>query len=235
MNQSFYTASLGAMSQQERLNVLSNNIANVNTTGYKSKVSAFSELMYYEMKGKTQADNRLQTGTGLKLDRTDTDFSNQVLTSTGGQHDYGIQGDGFFMLRDPATQEITYTRDGSFSLSQYGNQFYLVNSAGKLVLDQNRNPIAVTDATQLLDIGVFDFANKNGMQSAGENEFIPVAKNGEPFAATQSTVQQGVLEASNVDYAGEMTKIVETQRAYSYSLKMLTTSDEIENTINSLR
>lgn len=236
MNGSFYTAAIGAGGQQMRLNVVSNNLANINTNGYKTKAPVFSELMYYEMSGKADEANRLQSGTGMRVEKTDTDFSESGLTTTEGAYDYAIEGEGLFMLRDPQTQEITYTRDGNFALSQRGNDFYLVSSTGKLVLDPNQNPIQVTtNSPQVLNIGIFDFNNKNNMQSVGDNEYVPVQKNGNPFVLQNGRLRQGMLENSNVDFANEMTKVIESQRAYSYNLKMLQTSDEVESTINSLR
>ena len=236
MNQSFYTAALGVGSEQYKLDILSNNTANVNTWGYKTKVPVFSELMYYEMKGKAQENNELLTGTGMRVQKADTDFSQMTLAESEGEYHYAIEGDGMFMLRDPASNAITYTRDGSFSLSLRGNDFYLISSTGKLVLDQNRNPIMVNEnSPDTLPIGIFDFVNKNGMLSVGDNEFTPVAKNGAPFNAENARLRKKMLEMSNVDFADQMTKVIEAQRAYTYALRMVQTSDEIESTINNLR
>lgn len=236
MNQSFYTAALGVGSEQYKLDILANNTANINTWGYKTKVPIFSELMYYEMKGKAQENNELLTGTGMRIQKADTDFSQMSLAESEGEYHYAIEGDGMFMLRDPSTNAITYTRDGSFSLSLRGNDFYLVSSTGKLVLDRNANPIQVNEnSPDTLPIAIVDFVNKNGMLSVGDNEFTPVAKNGNPFLAQNAKLRKGMLEMSNVDLADQMTKIIEAQRAYSYALRMVQTSDEIESTINNLR
>lgn len=236
MNQSFYTAALGVGSEQYKLDILANNTANINTWGYKTKVPIFSELMYYEMKGKAQENNELLTGTGMRIQKADTDFSQMTLAESEGEYHYAIEGDGMFMLRDPSTNEITYTRDGSFSLSLRGNDFYLISSTGKLVLDRNANPIQVNEnSPDTLPIAIVDFVNKNGMLGVGDNEFTPVAKNGDPFLAQGAKLRKGMLEMSNVDLSDQITKIIEAQRAYSYALRMVQTSDEIENTINSLR
>lgn len=236
MNQSFYTAALGVGSEQYKLDILANNTANINTWGYKTKVPIFSELMYYEMKGKAQENNELLTGTGMRIQKADTDFSQMSLAESEGEYHYAIEGDGMFMLRDPSTNAITYTRDGSFSLSLRGNDFYLISSTGKLVLDRNANPIQVNEnSPDTLPIAIVDFVNKNGMLSVGDNEFTPVAKNGNPFLAQNAKLRKGMLEMSNVDLADQMTKIIEAQRAYSYALRMVQTSDEIESTINNLR
>lgn len=236
MNQSFYTAALGVGSEQYKLDILANNTANINTWGYKTKVPIFSELMYYEMKGKAQENNELLTGTGMRIQKADTDFSQMSLAESEGEYHYAIEGDGMFMLRDPSTNAITYTRDGSFSLSLRGNDFYLISSTGKLVLDRNANPIQVNEnSPDTLPIAIVDFVNKNGMLSVGDNEFTPVAKNGNPFLAQNAKLRKGMLEMSNVDLADQMTKIIEAQRAYSYAMRMVQTSDEIESTINNLR
>lgn len=236
MNQSFYTAALGMGSEQYKMDVLANNTANLNTWGYKTKIPIFSELMYYEMKGKVDQNSELLTGTGMRIQKADNDFSQMTLVESSGDYDYAIEGDGMFMLRDPVTNEITYTRDGSFSLSLRGDQFYLISSTGKLVLDRTGAPIIVNEnSPDTLNIGIVDFVNKNGMLNVGDNEFTPVAKNGNPFLAQNATLRKGMLEMSNVDLADQFTKIIEAQRAYSYALKMVQTSDEIENNINGLR
>ena len=112
MNQSFYTAALGVGSEQYKLDILANNTANLNTWGYKTKVPIFSELMYYEMKGKVQEDSELLTGTGMRIQKADTDFSQMTLAESEGDYHYAIEGDGMFMLRDPATNRITFSRTG---------------------------------------------------------------------------------------------------------------------------
>ena len=209
MNQSFYTAALGVGSEQYKLDILANNTANINTWGYKTKVPIFSELMYYEMKGKAQENNELLTGTGMRIQKADTDFSQMTLAESEGEYHYAIEGDGMFMLRDPSTNEITYTRDGSFSLSLRGNDFYLVSSTGKLVLDRNANPIQVNEnSPDTLPIAIVDFVNKNGMLGVGDNEFTPVAKNGDPFLAQGAKQRKGMLEMSNVDLSDQITKII---------------------------
>lgn len=234
MDTSFYAATRGAISYQERLNIISNNISNVNTYGYKSKNAAFLDLMHYNMHAPENADTRVKAGTGALVQRTDTNFDEAGFAATGGQLDYAINGEGFFMLRDPQTNAISYTRNGAFSVSDRGGTFYLVTDGRKLVLDTNGNPIQVNDGQLQGQIGTYTFVSFNGMNSVGNNEFVPVAKNGNPVPAG-SQVVQGYLEQSNVDLADEMVKTVETSRAYSYILKMIQTSDEIEQTINGLR
>lgn len=235
MNMSFYTAAVGAGQQQNKLAVVGNNLANISTVGYKAKNGVFSDLVYKNINAADYTNSNLKNGSGAILERTETQFSEGTLMLTDSQLDFAIQGQGFFALFDPGTQEFTYTRDGSFNLSQLGDAVYLANEEGKWVMDSQMNPVTVVDQNDQIDIGIFDFENKNGMISVGSNQFVPVDKNGAPFLSQESTLQRGALEASNVDMAMEMTRVIEAQRAYQLSLKMIQTSDEITNTINNLR
>lgn len=235
MNTSFYTAVRGAMTQQTSIDILANNIANVNTVGYKGKTASFLDLMYYNMHAQENAEEGLKSGTGSVVCRTDTDFQTGSVQYTGGSYDFAIQGTGFFMILDPATSNITYTRAGNFSLSRRQDGFYLADADGRLVLDTQRNPIRYTGEMLSATPGVFDFVHTNGMVSVGENEYIPAEKNGQVYAVTDAKVISGALESSNVDLANEMSKVILSSRAYSYALKMIQTSDEVEQTINGIR
>lgn len=235
MDTSFYTAACGAVTQQRRMDVIANNIANVNTMGYKPETAVFSDLLHYNMRSAADGQLPLPTGTGAVLDHTNTDFGLAGFQQTGADNDYAVKGDGFFMLRDAATGAVTYTRNGHFSLSLRQDGFYLVSDSGKLVLDQNQNPIRATQDGKAGDPGIYTFANTDGMQSAGSNEYTPVPKNGPPVAAAGDKLYQGYLEMSGVDLGTEMAYTVEASRAYSYILKMIQTSDEVQQTINGLR
>lgn len=238
MYTSFYTAARGAMEEQEKLNVVGHNLANANNYGYKAKTTVFTDLMYYNLNNYTGEDTRYKAGAGINVEKTNTDFSPKGLITTEEKFDYAIDGKGFFMLRSPITNEITYTRNGHFSMSRRGNEFYLVNDNGNFVLDENRNPIRVLDgnAGELSgQIGVYGFNILDGMQSTGNNEFVPVLKNGEPFLMRDAKLIDHALEMSGVDVADDFTRMIEAQRAYSYALKMVQTSDEVVNTINTLR
>ena len=117
MNASFYTAARGAMTQQDRMNVISNNLANVNTIGFKAKNAVFSDLMHCVMHGQENVTH----GTGVKLERTTTDFTSGGMTAAAeGGYNYYIDGDGFFMLKDQITGEISYTRAGELFLVGQG-------------------------------------------------------------------------------------------------------------------
>lgn len=222
------------ITEQDKLSVISNNVANVNTVGYKAKSSVFMDLMYYNM----HSQDRVTTGTGVKIQHTNTDYSsNGISPVEEGGHNYAIADqDGFFMVRNQATNEITYTRAGNFSVSLHNDgYFYLLTDAQKYVLDGNGNPIRYINGELTGEPGIFTFANTNGMLSVGSNEFSPVPKNGNPIRVVGADVRKGYLELSNTDMAQEMSDTVVASRAYTYALKMVQTSDEIEQTINGLR
>lgn len=244
MNVSFYTAAVGANQQQQRLNVHANNIANINTYGFKAEKPTFSSLMYRNLQGMNGQE--LPRGSGSRMIMADTDFSDGALVESGHTLDYAIIGDGFFGLYDPTTEEISYTRKGSFALSgfQRPNEegvmesvYMLSDGYGRFVLNKDGKPLEVKEDSDPgnLPIAVYGFDHTNGMRPVGTNRYLPVDKNGTPRILENSTLQQGFMEASNSDLATELTKVIESQRSYSYALKMVQTSDEIENTINGLR
>lgn len=247
MDTSFYTAVSGAVSQQKKMDVIANNLANINTTGFKSKNPVFYELMNYNLRDGQQVQTSLQAGSGITLGRTDTAYSQGTLQNTGIETQYAISGRGFFMLENPNTSEITYTRDGNFYWSEYEEGFYLTTDAGKLVLDDKQQPIIVTK--QQLDEqrqggyigeetakpGIYEFPIERGLSNTGRNEFAAGISNGQPSVSQDAKLMEGYLEQSNVNLADEMAKTIEGARAYSYALKMIQTADEVEQTINSLR
>lgn len=241
MNLSFYTAAVGAGQQQQRLNVQANNIANVNTYGYKAEKPSFAALMYSNVQGIDNAE--LPRGSGSRMIMADTDFSTGAIADTGRAQDYAVIGDGFFALYDPGSGEVSYTRDGSFTLSDYqrpdedGNMErvnMLGDGLGRFVLSRTGRLIEVSDPAAEQPVGIFDFANTDGMLPMGDNRYVPVEKNGQVLMGT-GTVRRGVLEMSNTDLAEELSHVIEAQRSYSYALRMVQTSDEVESTINGLR
>lgn len=237
MNFSFYSSAVGAQAMQSKLDVVANNLSNLSTTGYKSKNGYFTDLVYKNIKNVDGDNGNVTYGAGTRMKKTDINFDQGNLTLTDMPLDYAINGDGFFALYDPATQSRTYTRDGSFQLSlQQNGQFYITNSDGKWVLDQNGNPIATEDINAEHPIGVFVFQQKNGMISVGNNEFQSVEKNGNPIASNgDGVLVRGAIEDSNVDFTKEISDMLQIQNVYQMSLKMVQTSDEIENTVNNLR
>ena len=238
MELSFYTAAVGAHAQQGRMNIIANNLANINTEGYKAQSAGFVDLLYNKYYRAATRDP--ETGCGARVEKTDILYEQGGLMPTGLPYDYAINGEGFFAVYDPGSGNMYYTRNGQFSLSNYvneGEMFMLVNDKGYLVLDRAFAPITVhpKDQNQDLNIGVFDFVSKEGMLLLGDNLYAPVEKQGGPFLNENAEVLPGRLEMANVDLAYEMSKVIETQRAYQMTLKMVQTSDEIEQTINNLR
>ena len=257
MNMSFYTGAVGAFQQQQRMNVQANNIANVNNYGYKAERATFHHLMYGNVVG---IDNEaLPRGTGTKMVKASVDYATNGYQETGRTFDFAIVGDGFFALYDPNTEDISFSRDGAFMMARYTvppdedaepeidpitgeeiepqptEEWRLSDNEGRCVLDRMGNFIVIDpqDRKADLDIGVFDYRIYDGMLHADSGRFSPIEKNGDLYLGT-GEVKRGYLELSNVDLAQELTKVIESQRAYSYALRMVQTSDEIEQTINGL-
>ena len=151
-------------------------------------------------------------------------------------------GEGFFALYDPSTQEISFTRDGAFTVNSFQETnengepelvWYLTDGEGRQVMNTEGYPIVVTDPTAEQPVGVFLIQYKDGLQHVNSGRFLTTDKNGAVWVST-SGVRQGYLETSNTDLAYEMSKVIESQRAYTYALRMVTTADEVETTINNL-
>lgn len=253
MNQSFYSAAVGAYQQNLRMHVQGNNIANVNTQGFRAEKVAFGELMNRNVNGIDGA--QLPKGTGTRVIQATVDFAGTAFKETGRTFDFGIDGDGFFALFDPDTREISYTRDGSFMMAQFFIQpdenavpeedgeepqstevWRLSDNEGRCVLDPQGNFIVIDPENREapLTLGVFDFAIHEGMEHADSSRFLATERNGQLYLGT-GQVKQGLLEMSNTDITQEFIKVIESQRAYGFALKMMQTSDEIETTINGLR
>ena len=249
MNQSFYIGAVGAQQQLYHLNVHGDNIANVNTYGFKANKSYFQALLYQNWPG---VEAELPMGVGTRMLKTTTDYSQGVPSETGRSLDFYIEGEGFFGLVDLATGEVTFTRNGAFIMSQLEEPtgevdengepimekvFYLGDNEGRFVLNERGGLIPINDINapdEELPIGIFDYTNYNGMIQLDDTRYLPVDKNGNLWYGDGKLVRR-YLELSNVDLADEITKVIEAQRAYTAALKMVITSDEIESTINGLR
>ncbi|HAT02334.1 MAG TPA: flagellar basal body rod protein [Oribacterium sp.] len=268
MNMSFWTGAVGANQFTNKLSVSSNNLANINTNGYKAKGAPFQELINYNLNDSKDAKTELQAGAGSRVQQTNTNFDVSAFQSTGVLTDYAL-GDNntFFKIKDPVTGAISYTRNGHFHSGEMADgSFKLVTETGKYVLDQNDEPLAAsvfdiealnkeieriasgeekeeedTEETEETEekprIGVYTLPHPSRLLSMGDNEFA--VQDGDtqnvPTAVPNPIVVNGTLEASSTDMAKEMTRVIESQRAFSYVLKMVQTSDEIEGTINGLR
>ncbi len=232
MMQGFYAAALGAQQQMERLGIHGNNIANVNTQGFKNEGVSFSASMYSALNG-VQGES-LPKGSGALIASAPINFSTGSYLQTGRSLDYAIFGEGFFALEEP-DGSISYTRDGSFTKSELDGEFYLADGYGRRVLDENYQPIIVDDETELLEVGVFEIQYKDGMVHLDAGRFtVTPEKNGTVTAVESPEIRQGFLEESNTDLANEMARVIEAQRAYGYALTMFKTADEVETTINGL-
>lgn len=233
MIQAFYSGVAGLQAHQTETDVIANNMANVNTTAYKTKQEDFSSLLSKSMMnpGAPNATTLLE-GSGATVDGVQTDMSLGTAQQTGNSTDYYINGSGFFTVQDSSGNKF-YTRDGSFHVVSGQNGNYLGTADGMTVLDANGNPAAVDAAGNITLPGVTDFSNSPGLISAGGNLYVASALSG---TATASTIKpsSGMLEGSNVDLGQQMTGLIAAQRGYQMNSTVVTTADDIENMINSL-
>lgn len=263
MDQAFYIGAVGAHQQLRHLNIQGDNIANVKTQGYKANKARFINLMY--QKDERTAGEPQDKGVGTKVLMTGNDFSQGPAADTGRVLDYMIEGRGFFAVRDLATDEITYTRNGAFKMAQLeeGGDWYLSDGLGRMVLDQDGEQIRLVTANTR-DLKVDDegyYIQEEGSDEKiryydPKDENLPIGifdfKNYDGMTELEETYfspvekngdpEQGsgklicrYLESSNMDLAEAMTKVIEAQRAYGLALKVVQTSDEVETTINGLR
>ncbi|MEW6519955.1 MAG: flagellar basal-body rod protein FlgF [Thermodesulfobacteriota bacterium] len=216
------------LAQSQRLNQITNNLANVDTPGYKKEDVTFWEMLY------TTNHNRLRVGKALKV------LTNQMEGSaknTGNQLDFAISGNGFFKLQTP--QGIRYSRAGNFLLNSEGQ---LVNPDGHLVLGEggpiviNGNEVSVaTDGSLRVDgvdagrLDIATFANLTDIEKEGANLFRLKNEEAQEEPATDFNVRQGFLESSNVSLLSEMTSMIDLHRAYETQQKVIRTFDEIDD------
>ena len=262
MNMSFYVGALGADASQKKMGVISNNLANINNTAFKPKNAIFSELINSNLNDSPEAKTDLQAGAATTVVRTNTDYSPAAFHTTGQPNDYAIgNANAFFKLQDPSSGEITYTRNGHFHAGEMpdGN-FYLFTESGKHVLDENGKKMLADDtalkaieaagqtggntanannATEEVKqkIGVYTINYPSRLVNKGDNELAirPGDQNNKDSVIQNPILESGTLESSGTDMAKEMTRLIESQRAFTYALKMVQTSDEVEGTINQLR
>ncbi len=238
MNIGFYSAKSGLLSMQKGLDVISNNIANVSTTGYKGIRPSFADLLYTTDKSQYE---EAQTGHGVRITKTDLMYERGQLLLTDRPLDFASPTDGFFAVVDE-NDNVHYTRDGAFYMSQNGDKWELVNSSGNKVLDYDKDVIELklidgsVDPNQLMsEIGVFTFDNPYGLEAYGNNLYEETESSGEGVANEELVKLSNALELSTVDLAEQMIKVIEYQRAFQANSKMVQTSDEIQNLMNNLR
>jgi flagellar basal-body rod protein FlgG len=258
MNPALWIAKTGLDAQQTRMGVISNNLANVNTTAFKRGRAAFQDLMYQNLRQvgaqssqNTQLPSGLNLGTGVRTVATQKIFTQGNITQTGNSFDLAVDGRGFFqVLRPDGTQ--AFTRDGSFQINLEGR---LVTNDGyeiqpSIVLPPDAQSVTVSrdglvsaqlpGQPQPATIGAIqlaDFPNPAGLEPIGDNQFLESGASGAPLIGTPGLaglggLVQGALETSNVNTVEEMVNMIETQRAYEMNSKAISTADQMLQTLN---
>lgn len=254
--------STGMMAQQTNVDVISNNIANMSTTGYKRQNVAFMDLIYQNIQrpGASSSDvgtimpSGIQLGLGTRVGGVYRQHQQGALEITDNPFDLAITGDGFFEVELP-DGEPAYTRDGTFGINQDGE---LVTQQGYIVAPSITVPEDATDVTvnqsgeifakiegqvALTNLGQLQlttFVNPTGLDAIGDNLFVESEAQGSPTTGNPAednfgAIRQGALENSNVDVVEEITNLIEAQRAYEMNSKVISTSDEMLGTVSQLR
>ncbi len=229
MIRAYYNATNASIGNQNYLDVMSNNIANIQTEGYKKSKAEFADLLYSNVQG---TSGKTLVGSGSRLEKVDVIFEQGAPVATGIETDYAILGDGFFAIQ---YEDGTYfTRGGSFQPTDVDGEIYLMYQGG-YVLDENEEPILIEDGNINANIGVFVTPMNSDMKRAGNNLFKLENENSEYTLSENPRLKQGYLESSGVEISDEMVKLIQIQRAFQLNSKVIQTADEIEQTINSLR
>jgi flagellar basal-body rod protein FlgG len=253
MIRSLWIAKTGMDAQQTQLDVISNNLANVGTNGYKRQVAEFQDLLYQNLRQagasssqQTQLPTGLQLGTGVQLVSTPRIFTQGNLQQTGSQFDMAVNGNGFFQVQMP-DGTTAYTRDGTFHVDSAGQ---LVTSSGYALSPAVTIPPTAQSVTIGADgtvsitlpgqsaaqnvgaVQLAGFINPAGLESKGQNLFAETAASGTPSANSPGTnglgtLQQGYVETSNVNVVEELVSMIQTQRAYELNSKAISTSDQM--------
>ncbi|CUH95505.1 Flagellar basal-body rod protein FlgG [Propionispora sp. 2/2-37] len=260
MMRALWTAGTGMIAQQTNIDNISNNLANVSTTGFKKSRIDFQDLMYQTVRqagatsgADTQLPTGLQVGLGVREAAIQKVYTTGNLQSTGNDLDMALRGDGFFQITMP-DGTLAYTRDGSFKKD---NQGRLVTSEGYLVEPQITIPegstdlavaadgtVTVTNADgDIEDLGqleIAQFINAAGLESIGGNLLKETEASGDPVVVVpgeegSGTILQKYVEMSNVQVVEEMVNMIVAQRAYEVNSKAVTTSDEMLETANNLK
>ncbi|MGO5315344.1 flagellar hook-basal body protein [Bilifractor sp. LCP21S3_A7] len=243
MDMSFWTGAVGASAAQKKLDIVSNNLANVNTNGFKPKNASFTELVKYNLNAPENENTDLATSSGAALSSAPTNFRGGALHSTDRKLDFALtENNTFFRVRDQATGEMFLTRNGHFhaGVMADGRQALLTDS-NQQVLDMQNQPVYLSDAVEGTiagerKIGIFTVPFPSRLQNTGENNYsVREGDRNNPVSVYEDgQMVQGALESSGTDMAREMTNVIEAQRAFSYNLRMVAASDEIMTTINGL-
>lgn len=258
MNQTLWVAKTGLDAQQTRLSIISNNLANVSTNGFKRDTAVFEDLMYQNLRQSgaqtsqdTQLPSGLSVGTGVRLVATEKMHSQGNIVQTGNSLDMAVNGRGFFQILKP-DGSLGYTRDGSFQTNAQGQVVtangYLLQPA--ITVPQGSQSVSVSSdgtvevtlaaasaPTQVGNVQLVDFINPAGLQATGENLFSETASSGNPQAGTPGlnglgSILSGSLETSNVNTVEELVNMIETQRAYEMNSKVISTADGMLQYVN---
>ncbi|SDJ90125.1 flagellar basal-body rod protein FlgG [Natronincola ferrireducens] len=259
-----WTAASGMKSQQLNLDTIANNLANVNTTGYKRQKVEFKDLLYTTMKRSDLNEGigspvNLQVGHGVMPMATSRIFTNGNLEQTENPLDLAIEGEGFFAVETPAG-EIVYTRDGNFKLSVDMDEMWLVTAEGYMVLSEFDAEIVFMEGMKNINISemgtitaenedgeieeiatikLVKFINPEGLENIGRNLYKETIASGEAISMEDenrtSTVRQGYLETSNVQVIDEMVRMITAQRAYEINSKTIQTADDMLGMANNLK
>ena len=253
MLNSLFISKTGMEAQQTQLDVISHNLANVSTTGFKRATAVFEDLMYQNLRQvgansteQSQLPTGLQLGLGVRTVATSRSFTQGSMQQTSNQLDLAIKGNGFFQVTQP-DGTIGYTRDGSFQVDAQGR---LVTSSGLPVANGITIPTNATSVSIATDgtvsatvsgsiapqtvgtLAIANFVNPAGLEPRGENLYAETAASGQPNGGTAGTnglgtVMQGFLETSNVNVVQELVAMIQTQRAYEMNSKAIQTSDQM--------
>ena len=260
MMRAMWSAAAGMNVQTMNMDAISNNLANINTAGFKAGRAEFQDLLYQTINSAgsststTTQPASLQLGHGARLSSMVRNFSTGSLQQTTSAFDLAIQGDGFFrVLQTDGT--FAYTRDGAFTVDQNGN---MVNSNGntldpQITIPQDAMTITIaadgtvsvtqqgqTTPQQVGQITLSNFINPNGLHSLGHNLLQPTLASGDPIDGVPGstglgTIQQSALEGSNVDMASEMVNMIVGQRAYEANSKTIQTCDQMLQLVSNLK
>ena len=258
MNLSLYSAATGMEAQQLNLNTIANNLANVNTPGFKRSQISFQDLLYQKPRTTGSQDSGgnilptgIEVGNGSRVAATNKVYTQGDLTSTGGQLDVAIQGDGFFEVQRPDGTSA-FTRDGSFKIAPTGqvttsdglpvlSGFLSVPTGATISISEDGQvTYATATGTQTFRLSLSRFANPSGLQSLGGNLCAETPGSGSPETGSPGeqgfgTTKQGYIESSNVNIVQEMVNLITAQRAYEINSKSIQTSDEMLQNVNQMK
>lgn len=261
MDKTLRTAATGLTAQQRYVEIIANNIANVNTTGYKKVRPEFQDLLYETLRPaganrrmNVEPLNEVQIGSGTELVATTKQFTQGDVQSTNNKLDLAINGEGFFIVRK-SDNSLAYTRDGSFHVDKNGQVvtsqgFYLEpgfnipQDAIDVVISREGMVSVVLDGgideQTLGQIELARFINPAGLRSVGDNLYAETPGSGnalieQPGFNNTGQIIQGHLETSNVSIVDEMVNMITAQRAYELNSKSVTTADQILGTAVNLK